>query len=89
MTGISPVTDSLRPGPPHRVVTPEAISAVGTIVKENCRVTVNEIPAHLDMSHGSSQHIVHDKKLKKYLGFQFDSPSYILKDSDLCYRYLM
>jgi len=41
-------------------VTPESIAAVKAIVKENCRVTVNEIAAHLDMSHGSAHHIVHD-----------------------------
>ena len=39
---------------------PEAIAAVEAIVKENRRVTVNEIAAHLDMSHGSAHHIVHD-----------------------------
>jgi len=50
-------TDSSRPGQAHRVVTPEAIAAVETIVKENRRVTVNEIAAHLDMSHGSAHHI--------------------------------
>jgi len=43
-------------------VTPEAIAAVEAIVKENCRGTVNEIAAHLDMSHGSAHHIIHDKK---------------------------
>ena len=43
MNGISSVTDSLRSGQAHRVVTPEAIAAVETIVKENRRVTVNEI----------------------------------------------
>ena len=61
---ISSVTDSPRPGQAHRVVTPEAIAAVEAIVKENRRITVNEIAAHLDMSHGSAHHIVHDKKLK-------------------------
>ena len=60
--GISSVTDSPRPGQAHRVVTPEAIAAVEAIVKENRRVTVNEIDAHLDMSHGSAYYIVHDKK---------------------------
>jgi predicted transcriptional regulator len=35
-------------------VTPEAIAAAEAIVKENCRVTVNEIAAHLGMSHGSA-----------------------------------
>jgi AcrR family transcriptional regulator len=43
-------------------VTPEATAAVEAIVKENRRVTVNEIAAHLDMSHGSAHHIFHDKK---------------------------
>jgi len=60
MNGISSVTDSPRPGQAHRVVTPEAIAAVEAIVKENRRVTVNEIAAHLDMSHGSAHHIVQD-----------------------------
>jgi predicted transcriptional regulator len=41
-------------------VTPEAIAAVEAIVKENRRLTVNEIAAHLDMSHASAHHIVHD-----------------------------
>jgi hypothetical protein len=41
------------------VVTPEAIAAVEAIVKENRRVTVHEIAAHLDMSHGSAHSIVH------------------------------
>ena len=60
MNGISSVTDSPRPGQAHPVVTPEGIAAVEAIVKENGRVTVNEIVAHLDMSHGSAHHIVHD-----------------------------
>jgi hypothetical protein len=42
------------------VVTPEGIAAVEAIVKENHHVTVNEIAAHLDMSHGSEHHIVYD-----------------------------
>ena len=41
-------------------MTPQAIAAVEAIVKENHHVTVNEIAAHLDMSHGSAHHIVHD-----------------------------
>ena len=62
MNGISSVTDSPRPDQAHRVLKPEAIAAVEDIVKENRRVTVNEIAAHLDMSHGSVYHIVQDKK---------------------------
>ena len=45
MNGISSVTDSPRSGQAHRVVTPEAIAAVEAIVKENRRITVNEMDA--------------------------------------------
>jgi len=62
MNGISSVTDSPRPGQADRIVKPGAIAAVEAIVKENRRVTTNEIAAHLDMSHGSAHNIVHDKK---------------------------
>jgi hypothetical protein len=60
MNGISSVTDSPGPGQAHRVVTLEAIEADEAIVKENRRITVNEIAAYMDMSHGSAHHIVHD-----------------------------
>jgi len=60
MNGISSVRDFPRPGQAHRVVTPEAIAAVEAIVKENCRVTVNEMAAHLDMGHGAAHHIIYD-----------------------------
>ena len=60
MNGISSVTDSPRPGQVHRVVTPEAFAAIEAIGKENRHVTVNAIAAHLDISHGSAYHIVHD-----------------------------
>jgi len=60
LNGVSSVTDSPQPGQAHRVVTPEAIAAIEAIVKENHHVTVHEIAAHLDVSHGSAHHIVHD-----------------------------
>jgi Mn-dependent DtxR family transcriptional regulator len=41
-------------------VIPDATAAVVAIMKENRRVTVNEIAAHLDMSPGSAHHIVYD-----------------------------
>jgi hypothetical protein len=41
-------------------VTPEAIAAVEETEKENRCVTVNDIAAYLDMSHGSAPHIIHD-----------------------------
>jgi len=60
LNGISSVTDSPRLGQAHRVVTPRAIAEVEAIVKENRRLSVHEIAAHLDMSHGSAHHTVHD-----------------------------
>jgi hypothetical protein len=69
MNGISSVTDPPRPGKAHPVVTPEAIAAVEAIVKENRRVTVNEMAVRLDMSHGSPHHIVRDKKIKNIYVF--------------------
>jgi hypothetical protein len=48
----------------------EAIAAVEATVKENCHVAVNDIAAHLDMSHGSAHHIVCDfLPFLKYLMF--------------------
>jgi hypothetical protein len=60
MNCISSATDSPRPGQAHRLVTSEAIAAVEAIVKENRHVTGNKIAAHMDKSHGSAHHIVHD-----------------------------
>jgi len=48
MNGISSVTDCPRPGQAHRVLTPEGVAAVEPIVKENRRVTVNEIARNGD-----------------------------------------
>ena len=48
MNGISSVTDCPRPGQAHPVVTPEGIAAVEAIVKENHRVTENEIARNGD-----------------------------------------
>ena len=62
MNAISSVTDSPRPSQAHPVLTPEGIAAFEAVVRENGRVTVNEIAAHLDMSHGSAQYIVRDNK---------------------------
>jgi len=64
MNGISSVTDSPRPGHAHPVVTPEATATAEAIVKENRRVTVNDIAAHLAMSHGSVHNIVRDSFIR-------------------------
>ena len=46
-------------------MTSEANAAIEAIVKANRRITVNEIAAHLDMSHGSAHHIVHVLRFHK------------------------
>jgi len=56
-------------------MTPEAIAAVEATVKENRRTTMNELAAHLDMSHGSAT-ISSMIKNEEHLKFSFDSPSY-------------
>ena len=48
MNGISSITDSPRPGQAHQVVSPETIAAVDAIMKENRRVTVDEIARNGD-----------------------------------------
>jgi hypothetical protein len=68
MNGISSVTDWSQPGQAHQVETQEAIATVKAIMKENRCVTVNEIAAYLDMSHGSPHRIVCDVlQFSKYL----------------------
>jgi len=68
MNGINSVTDSPRRGQAHRVVTPEAIAAVEVIVKENNRVTVNEIAAHLDMSQHTISSVMFCSSIKSLQG---------------------
>jgi histone-lysine N-methyltransferase SETMAR len=41
-------------------VTPGSIAAAEAIVMDNRHVTVNEIAANLNISHGSAHHIIHD-----------------------------
>ena len=60
INGVASVTDAPRPRQAHRVVTTEATAAAEAIVTENRSGTVNETAAHLDTSHGSAHHIVHD-----------------------------
>jgi len=77
MNGISSVTDSPRPGQAHRVETPEAIAVVEVIVKENHRITLNEIQRNGDYIEKSSNcvHFMYNKlRDKKYLRFILDSP---------------
>jgi hypothetical protein len=81
MNAISSVTDSPRSDQAHRIVTPEGIAADEAIVKENFRVTVNEIARNGDYIEKCSHcapFVFNKPRDKKYLRFPFDSPSHIL-----------
>jgi hypothetical protein len=54
------VADAPCSGQAHRVVTTESTAAAEAIVMDNRRVSVNEIAANLNISHGSAHHIIHD-----------------------------
>jgi transposase len=58
--GLSSVADAPRRGQAHRVVTPQAISEIERVIRENRRVMVDEVATMLDISHGSAHHIIHD-----------------------------
>ena len=76
MNGISSVTDSPRSGQTHPVVTPEGIAAVEAIVKNDRRVTVDEMERNGDYIEKWSHCVpfVFSKlRDKKYLRFSFDS----------------
>jgi hypothetical protein len=57
---VASVADAPRSGQAHRIVTPESIAAAEAIVMDNLHVTVNEIAANLNITHGSAHHIIHD-----------------------------
>jgi hypothetical protein len=63
---VTSLADAPLSGQTHRVVTPETIAAAEAIGMDNRRVTVNEIAANLNISHGSAHNIIHDLlKLRK------------------------
>ena len=59
--GVTSVKDSPRPGPAFTAVTEDNIAAVENVIRENRRVTVNEVASLLDISVGSAHHIIHDE----------------------------
>lgn len=43
-----------------RVVKPESITAIERLVQEIGQMVMSDIATHLDTSHGSARHIIHD-----------------------------
>jgi hypothetical protein len=57
--GMSSVADT-RLDQAHRVITPQAISEVERVIRENCHVMLGEVATMLDISHGSTHYIIYD-----------------------------
>lgn len=58
--GVTELKDAPRPGQTNKVVTAAAIARVESLIKENRRLTVEEISTLTSLSHGSTHHIIHD-----------------------------
>jgi hypothetical protein len=56
----SRVSDAYYPSRPHTAYTPERMELVEQVIRENRRVTTDEVAVELGISHGSAHHITHD-----------------------------
>ncbi|CAN7988824.1 unnamed protein product, partial [Ixodes hexagonus] len=59
-SGASSLTDAPRSGRAHTSTTPDAISVVERLIHRNWRVTIDEVAEELNISHGSTHHIIPD-----------------------------
>jgi len=59
--GVTNVEDSPRPGPAFTAVTEDNIAAVENVIRGKRRVTVKEVASLLDISVGSTHHIIHNE----------------------------
>ena len=58
--GVSSLADTARLGRPHTAGTPEMVAGVERMLRENCRITLDEVVSELNISHGSAHHIIHN-----------------------------
>ena len=59
-SGVSSVADAARLGRPHTADTPEMVAGVERVLRENRRITLDEVVSKLNISHGSAQHVIHN-----------------------------
>jgi hypothetical protein len=52
--------DAARQGQALRGIMPHTVAEAECIIKENCHIKVNKVATMLDVSHGSTHHIIHD-----------------------------
>ena len=58
--GVSSVADAVRSGQTHTADTPEMVAGVVRVLRENCRITLDEVVFELNTSRGSADHIIHN-----------------------------
>ena len=59
-SGVSSVTDTARSVQTHTAKTPEMVVGVERMLRENCRISLDEVVSELNISHDSSHHIIHN-----------------------------
>ena len=59
-SGVSSVADAACSGRPHTADTPEMVVGVKRVLRENRRITLDEVVSELNISHGSAHHIIHN-----------------------------
>ena len=71
-SGVSSVADAAHSGRPHTADTPEMVAGVECVLRENRRISLDEVVSKLNISHGSAHHIIHN-----FLGFRRVSASWV------------
>ena len=54
------MADAARSGQPHTADTPEMVAGVECVLRENRRITLDEVVSELNISHGSAHHVIHN-----------------------------
>ena len=52
------MADAARSGRPHTADTPEMVAGVERVLRENRRITLDEVISEMNVSHGSAHHII-------------------------------
>jgi hypothetical protein len=58
--GVSSVADAERPGRPHTAYRTDTVENVEEVIRENHRVTTDDVALELCTSHGSARHTMHN-----------------------------
>ena len=59
-SGVSGVADAACLGRPHTADTPEMVAGVERVLRENHRITLDEVVSELNICQGLAHHIIHN-----------------------------